>query len=247
MKLSIFRIGGFAVWMVLAASAFAQAPTPEEEKPKDGTSYFRCFGELGERGGKVTYSLAYTKPKAKAGDPPKQLFNGINGGYCSTPGLSAIPTPSGRYTFTLATEGGGGKATLSEVLEPDAMYSLLATLEGTRPVLRLVREFPLLDKEPPGLTVHNLLPNVPLEFKIGEGAPFPVPYATGKSFFLPGVQITGPITAEFLSARGTTRRRTVEYLAGTKQIAVFFRNGFGQTTLSVFPAEPDKPDEEQPQ
>ena len=244
MKISILKLTALAIWLAPGINALAQSPTPEQEK--DGTSYLRCFGELGERLGKVTYSLTYTKPKAKAGDPPGQLFAGVNGGYCSVIGTRAVSVPSGRYTFVLSVDGSGTKETLSAVLEPDALYSLLATVEGTRPKLRLVREYPLADKEAPGLVVHNILTNVPLVFKIGDGTPLTIPYSADRAFFLPATQITGPLSAEFPSVRGTPRTRTLEYSTGTKQIAVFYRNGFGQRTLSVFPAKPDK-SEEQPQ
>lgn len=256
MKISLWKISGFAAWVALGMSAFAQAPTPEAEQPKAGTAFVRCFADLGERQGKLTYTLSCTSPQgSKPGAPPAIIFDKVNGGRSSNVGFGAMPFAAGAYTFTLAADTGGGSDRVSGNLEPDGIYTLLAVLDGQRPVLRLIREYPIADaKNPespiikqPGIVVHNLKADVPLVIQVGDTSPVIVPFSKEQSFFLSGGQITGPVVAEYPSERKSARRRQIAYESGSRLVAVFLRNGYGTPSIVTFPAEPDKPDEEQPQ
>jgi hypothetical protein len=228
---SLFIIA-LACFSLEAVSLHAQEPAKSENKK----ARLRCFADLGERGGKTTYSLAYTNSKTKPGDAPKTVFTRINGGFCSSMGIESMVISAGVCTFTLS-EDGGQSVHLSEKLEADTMYSLLAVLDGGRPVLRLVREFPLVDAEQPGVVIHNLKSEKSLDLSIGTDASVRIPFSLEKSYFLPSTQITGPLAVHYLSERGLQRERSIDYSGSGRMIGVFLRNSYGQISFFTFPTE----------
>lgn len=232
---TLIFLGVYLTTMLLfRVSLGAEAETNGREM-----AYLRCFGQLGERGGSETYTLRYRATDASPEESAASLFEKFAGGFSSNSGHGFIQIPAGHYQFRISNDSRGGGETVSLELEPGASYTLLATEKDGNGRLRLFKEFPREAEQGPVATIYHLLGEVPLLAQVGDGAQ-PIRISSSVPFQISEeVLRSKPLSLIYSSERGRQRTREIPSFGDDGTIAVFLRNGYGQSSVVVFPAKPD--------